>query len=517
LAEPARRLSWVSRIMTAGDVAEIHSADVMMANLLKIAKRKQAAPTGKKPARPGQDPRKIEAAFHRAQLFWQRGQTEEAKRAFLEVLALSPTHFGALNNLGALLHASGFKSAARTCYAEAVKQHPDNPMGHVNLANSLLEIGELAKAREHYEKALRIDPGHGEAHQGFANLLEEQGEEESAGLHRELGYKDRSMVILPYRGQGRPIPVIMLVSATRGNVPIQRFLDDHVFLVTVIVTEFYDPAQPLPPHCLIVNSIGNADICQPALEAAEKLVSLSPAPVINAPAAVLATGRVAVAERLRVVPHVVTPCMADWPRTGLEAPDVFAVLARQGFAVPFLLRAPGFNNGRYFFKIDGPQDLAAALEAMPGQEFTVIQFLDARRGDGKTRKYRVMMVNGQIYPLHAAIARHWKIHYNTSETPDDPELRAEEEAFLHDMPKALGQKAMTALENIRDILDLDYGGVDFSIDAHGHVVLFEANATMIVYAPEPGERFDYRRAPIKRIMNAVQDMLMAKSCSETQS
>ena len=45
-------------------------------------------------------------------------------------------HFGALNNLGVLLHAAGFRSAARTAYTEAVTRHPDNPKGHLNLANA---------------------------------------------------------------------------------------------------------------------------------------------------------------------------------------------------------------------------------------------------------------------------------------------------------------------------------------------------------------------------------------------
>lgn len=464
-------------------------------------------------ARLARQPRAIEPAFDRARLLWELGRTEEARRAYLDLLAVCPTHPGALNNLGALLQSTGFTTAARTCYAEAVKWHPENPTAHVKLAHLLLEAEELPLAREHYEKALQLAPDHAEAHQGFANLLTELLDEEAAQLHRRMGFQGRAVDVLPYRGAGRPIRVLLLVSAARGNVPIRQFLDDRIFLVTVIVTEFYDPATPLPPHRLIVNAIGNADICRPALEAAQKLIALSPAPVLNSPSAVLATGRVAVAGRLGHVPGVVTPAMADVPRELLAAPDALAVLAAKGFAVPFLLRTPGFNNGRNFFKIENAQDLAAALAALPGREITAIQFLDARGGDGKIRKYRVMLVDGKMYPLHAAIARQWKIHYVTAEMADNPEHRAEDAAFLNNMSEVLGQRAMTALEQIRDMLGLDYAGVDFSLNDKGEIILFEANATMIVCPPEPGEQWAYRRVPVKRITDAIGAMFIGKAVS----
>ena len=55
-----------------------------------------------------------------------------------------PRHRLALNNLGTLLHATGYRTAARTAYAEAAARHPDDAMSHVNLANVLYESGEFA-------------------------------------------------------------------------------------------------------------------------------------------------------------------------------------------------------------------------------------------------------------------------------------------------------------------------------------------------------------------------------------
>ena len=85
----------------------------------------------------------------------------------------------------------------------------------------------------------------------------------------------------------------------------------------------------------------------------------------------------------------------------------------------------------------------------------MMEYLDARGRDGGARKYRVMMIDGEIYPLHLAISGNWKVHYFTSDMADRPDHRQEELAFLSDMRGVLGNKAMTGLAAIRDALGLD--------------------------------------------------------------
>ena len=41
----------------------------------------------------------------------------------------------------------------------------------------------------------------------------------------------------------------------------------------------------------------------------------------------------------------------------------------------------------------------------------MIEYIDTRDSHSKTRKYRVMMIGGKLYPLHAAISENWKVHY----------------------------------------------------------------------------------------------------------
>ena len=148
---------------------------------------------------------------------------------------------------------------------------------------------------------------------------------------------------------------------------------------------------------------------------------------------------------------------------------------------------------------------------LSGPELAVIQFLDARAADGKIRKYRVMMIDGQLYPLHAAISHDWKIHYFTAEMAEHPQHRAEDAAFLEDMPGVLGSQAMTALHQICETLELDYAGIDFSLNARGEILLFEANATMVVNPAGNDPRWAYRREPLELVRRRIREMLVCRA------
>ncbi|HEX4181776.1 MAG TPA: tetratricopeptide repeat protein, partial [Caulobacteraceae bacterium] len=164
------------------------------------------------------EPGRVEAHFLRAGLLVQAGRHDEARQDYLAVIALEPTHFGALNDLGTLLYNTDFRTAARTAYAEAVRHHPDNPIGRINLANALLANGEHAAARAQYEAALSLAPDHPDAHQGMANLLQDLGQSDAAEQHRQQSYAVRGITTLPYRGEGTPLRLLLLVSAVGGNV-----------------------------------------------------------------------------------------------------------------------------------------------------------------------------------------------------------------------------------------------------------------------------------------------------------
>ena len=449
--------------------------------------------------------------IERAVLLAALNRRADAQRAFVDILRRAPTHFSALNEFGTLLTSMGAIDAACRVYSEAILHHPKNPMAYVNLANLLLRANKHLEARAHYETVLRIDPDYAEAHQGLGAVLSDLGDRAGARHHFQRGFRDHAVLTLPYRGTKPPVALLQLVSSGGGNIPTASLLDDSVYLTSVIVTDYLDPSVPLPPHQLIFNAIGDADLCEPALEAAIRLTARTKTPVINDPHAVMKTGRISNAERLRAVPGVVTPRTIAIARDILAGPDGVAALTTHQFRFPLLLRSPGYHTGRNFIIVERAAELSAAAAGLPGDELLAIEYLDARGRDGNARKYRVMMIGGRCYPLHLAISGKWKVHYFTADMADKPDHRLEEARFLGDMPAVLGDKAMAALERIQAALGLDYAGIDFGLGPDGDLLLFEANATMVIAPVAPDERWAYRRTANTAILEAVAAMIMQKS------
>jgi tetratricopeptide (TPR) repeat protein len=457
------------------------------------------------------EPGLVELAIEKARLLIEMDRLDDAKETYLEILTRNPAQVVALNNFAVLLSMMGFYEAALKVYREVVNLAPDNLKARLNLAHNLRESSELAEARVQYEAVLQAVPDSDEAHEGLAYVLMYQGEKDAAWEHHRKTSWIQSPLAFPYREEKNIVRMVVLAAPCGGNSPIVRLLDSKSFVTLRIFTDFHDPATPLPPHHLVLNAVGDADYCGTSLDGAERVLEQTHGPVINSPARIRTTGRVENARLLGSLEDVVTSRIATFPRETLAAPNAISVLEEQGFTFPLLLRTPGFHGGGHFLRVEGPDDLAPALAQLPGEQLLALQYLDARDDDGKIRKYRVMMIDGKLYPLHKAVSEKWMVHYYSADMAHSAAHREEDAAFLEDMPGILGPRAIRALERIRDALGLDYAGADFSLGRDGRVLLFEANATMSVPAPDKGAQWDFRRRPVQRIQAAVRDMLLARA------
>ena len=444
--------------------------------------------------------------FERACALEDLGWDEAAARAYEEILAREPRHLGARINLGTMLHERGDLAGARTLFATAVEHHPFAPIAHVSLAKMLVEAGESERALTHYGRALELEPDDFAANHGLALAHEALGNRAAADAAFARAFAARAWWTLPYRGEGTPLRVLLFVSGRGGDLVAHPFLDDRVVETTMLVPDGVTPGTPLPPHDIAFNGIGDADRCRPSLERAAAI--LPPASgAINHPARVLETGRVAIGARLGRIAGVVAPRMMRAARAAIDP----LRLAAGGWTYPLLLRSLGHHAGRYFVRVDEPARLAASLASVPGDEVLAIAFVDTRGADGCYRKYRMLFIGGGMYPVHLAIARDWKVHYFSADMRDDAGHRAEEARFLDDPRAALGANVFETLALIGRMLALDYGGIDFGVDASGRVVLFEANATMAIYPPEPDPCWGYRRPAYDAAVAAVRALLAERA------
>lgn len=446
----------------------------------------------------------------RACLLGVLGKRDEAQAAFIELLAADPKHFGLLNDFGMFLFSGGLRKPAMTALLEAVKWHPEDAVGHTNLASLYLTEGNLALARMHFESSLALDGASPMVHEGLSLVLDRLGDAEGARKHRPTVVRAPTM-LAPFAHTGDPVKVLLVESMIGGNIFAHDLLRSPAFDVQQVFIEYLEESVPLPEHDLVWNAIGDAERCAMILDVAPSVLARSPKPVLNGPEVVRSTSRADNANRLAELEDVVTPQALTLPRERLTNEGAPALVRELGFEYPLLLRSPGFHTGEHFVRVERAEDLAAAAAALPGRELTLLEFLDVRNADGKVRKYRVIIVDGTLYPLHAAVAEQWKVHYFTADMTENATHRAEDAAFLNNVEGTIGPRAVRALERVRDALGLDYGGIDFALDAGGRVVVFEANATMIVPEPEEDERWRYRLPAVQRIYDAVRAMLVGRA------
>ena len=437
-------------------------------------------------------PGDVEAQFLRGCVLRDLGRYGESLEALERAVNLAPDHAAATVTLAAMLHRRGERLRPGTLLERLLDVHPDNPSAHLSYAN-VLALHDGTSARRHLERALELAPDLRAAHAALCSLLAMQGDDAAATRHRAAAFAATPLALQPYRGSRWPRPALVLLSTDGGNLATDVLLDDTIFQTTNLYVEVFEPSTQLPPHEIIVNALADADRNAAMLRRAELIVHGSAAPVINAPLAVLATGRLQLARRLSVIDGVRIPHVETFDRR--SAPEF-----------PLLLRAPGYHMGRHFAYVDDEAALDRALAALPSGDPLAIEFVDTVDADGWFWKYRVMSIGGNLYPLHLAASRSWKVHYFSSAMSEDESLRERERTFLENMSAVLGPRAMRALDEVARKMNLDYAGIDFALDRNGDIVVFEANAAMTVIPPESDVRYEYRLAPTKRILDAMANL-----------
>jgi tetratricopeptide (TPR) repeat protein len=439
-------------------------------------------------------PAALDTRFYYASFLRDHGRLDEAIAIFEYVLAAAPDHVETLVALGVVLARRGRRLDARAIFERAVAVAGEHRVAAVNLAN-LLALDEPDRASALYQAVLARDAAYAPAHRGLCTLAAAQGDAVTATRHRDAGYAGGPFGRRPYFGRTMPPCVLACVSTDGGNIPLDALLDERAFLVHEVYVEAYR-GEPLPPHALIVNAIADADRSPAALDAAGRLTQNARVPVVNAPQAVAATGRVTNAARLAALAGVVAPTARRF-HAGALAPDAF----------PVILRAPGLHMGRGMLRVDNARAIGDAARTFATRDDVIaIDYVDTRSTDGAWRKYRVMAIDGVLYPVHLAIGRRWDVHYFSAAMWDEAGYRAEEARFLADPAGTLGSPAWATLGRVRDALGLDYAGIDFGLAADGRIVVFEANAAMTTIRPDADERFAYRYTATEAIAAALVHM-----------
>ena len=291
------------------------------------------------------------------------------------------------------------------------------------------------------------------------------------------------------------------------HIPPERFTAKWVYL---------GPGQEQPAKLrpgALLNHIGDADICSQALALARRLVSKSGRACFNHPDAIAGTTRERVARALTGIPGL------DVPKTirtvALTPADLRAAVKGEGLEYPLLIRVVGHHGGTNMVKVDTPRDVDEMdqLDRSVRSELYVTEFRNVIGSDGLYRKFRIVVVGGDILLRHMITAENWLVHAShllAERTRKTANAKEVEFPMFARFNNELRQHLSPIFREIGSRLDLDYVGVDCAILDSGEVVLFEANACMTILGQTQKE-MNPKAVAINRIHDAVLSLLATPS------
>jgi glutathione synthase/RimK-type ligase-like ATP-grasp enzyme len=177
------------------------------------------------------------------------------------------------------------------------------------------------------------------------------------------------------------------------------------------------------------------------------------------------------------------------------------------FTYPAILRRAGSHGGQIVGKIDTAQE-ATDLLAEPGH-YILTEFVDFRSPDGLYRKYRVFFIGQRRIFRHLIGADDWSIHAKErfAFMAKHPGLIAEERRVLESTDGNFAPGVAATLDAVREHMGLDFFGMDFGIGLDGHIVLFEANATMNFFPVRDEPPFEHIVDVIRPASLAIRELL----------
>jgi hypothetical protein len=188
---------------------------------------------------------------------------------------------------------------------------------------------------------------------------------------------------------------------------------------------------------------------------------------------------------------------------------------RTDIRFPLIVRPSGSHGGEHLAKLETEEELRD-LAIFNAPAYYATAFHDYRSSDGYYRKYRMIFIDRLPYAYHLAVSKHWIVHYETADMQSESWKLREEQRFLENPAVVLGQRAMSAIGSIGRALDLDYCGLDFSLLPDGRVLVFEANATMLIHPEDESGPLAFKNAHVRRIFDAF-NVLLLRAGSATAS
>lgn len=399
------------------------------------------------------------------QFLLSKGKFPEAAKAFLSCLNISPDDYESGLALSSLADARGDYKAARAILHQVARSHPLIWEGKPDTNKST-----ILRIRGIEASAYRIVQ---QADGTYKNLLR--------GGHFSI--KD-------------------FVNRKQYNLMTLNLLENNI-----------DEINNVPKFDLFLNTIACPDLKRESLIAAARFLDSYPnIPVINHPHQVMETTRERNALRLNLIPGVRFPKTERLKWDGISVDAIAREICGLGFVFPIIVRQVGSQTGSTVKLVNNKQEFCSHFQNIPvNREYYIIQFQDYRNKRNVFNKIRVFFIDDNFYPVANLFNDSWNVHSGDRYSIMDKTqwTQDEERCFMNDPVRYLGTENFDKLCKVRDLVGLDFFGIDFTILQNGTLFIFELNAAMR-HNFDHAKNFPYTEPHLRKISNAFDAMLQSR-------
>ncbi len=369
---------------------------------------------------------------------------------------------------------------------------------HIDLASIQYGLGHKLEAkgmlRSYFrENPIKFDPSIHERRKAAATIIKFSGFDKTQykiSPDKDSGYKR-------YR--------------SGGHFMLKHLLNDSdfdVYSYTVCDGNIFE-IPPEEPSDLMLNTIADADTEHASLVAlGEFLKDKTDVNVINHPEQVLNTSRDKNYRRLNEIPGIRFPKTARFNTEKTTPAEMTDHIEASGFNYPFIIRETGTHTAVSTELLHNRQQLTSYLSNVRGDSVYAIEFVANASPEGHYTKMRFFSIDGKLYPVVHHVDEVWNVHGGNRKTfmASHDWMVEKEKQFLSDPASVLGDHIYKRLEELPEIIGLDFFGFDFTLLDAETILIFELNPAMR-HSFTHAENFPYMRPYLENISRAFQTMI----------
>jgi tetratricopeptide (TPR) repeat protein len=371
---------------------------------------------------------------------------------------------------------------AKALLMELISERPQYAQIRKQLGKLYFELNEPESALECFRHAAVLNPADADTIYWTGSVRQRLGETVAAEAAYVEAARIQPLIHRPAAKFPADFRILALFAPFAGNIPTEYLFRDTAYDVdtlALLASSELDAGLLKQDVHVVVNLISDADQAEALLLRVADLAGRLGKPLVNDPRRIQGTTRDAAAARLEGIAGCRVPkTFRQTAGTDLAIATLRAVFSSSS---SILIRPVGTHGGDDFEKIEDWAGLTTCLAQRADTDRYFIEYVDYRSADGYFWKYRFIFVDGRILPYHLAIADDWKVHHDSTGMSDHQWMQREEEAFLTDPTTVFNSGHYRVSREIQERIGLEYFGIDCGLDPSGDLVVFEANASMLVH------------------------------------